>query len=68
MIDDWRMEGKLSNGGLRIRHAPTRCIFDVWMDGKEVRAVLRQGAAGNELFGEAKVWFRMFGREQPDLL
>jgi hypothetical protein len=66
--DDWEPEGKLPNGGLRIRHLPTRCIFEVWQQGRDVQALLRQGAAGTQRFEEAKVWFERFGRRQPNLL
>ena len=66
--DDWLSEGKLPNGGLRVRHLPTRCVFDVWQEGLEVRAVLRQAAAGTELFNEAKAWFQIFGKRQTLLL
>jgi hypothetical protein len=65
--DDWRAESKLPNGGLRVRHIPTKAVFEVWMDGNIVQAVLRQGAAGTELFEEAKVWFHwhwMFSKDQ----
>ena len=33
--DDWRAESKLPNGGLRVRHFPTRAVFEVWMDGDQ---------------------------------
>jgi hypothetical protein len=66
--DNWRSEGKLPNGGVRVRHLPTRCVFDVWQDGKEVRAVLRLGAAGTDLFEEVKRWFKDLGRRQMLLL
>jgi hypothetical protein len=65
--DDWRAESKLPNGGLRVRHFPTRAVFEVWMDGDVVQAVLRQGAAPSELFEEAKAWFHwhwMFSKDQ----
>jgi hypothetical protein len=67
-LDDWQAEGKLRNGGVRVRHLRKRCVFDVWQQGEDVRAVLRQGAAGNDLFEEAKEWFRKFGQNQPSLL
>jgi hypothetical protein len=66
--DDWRAERKLSNGRVRVRHIPTRCLFDLWVQDGEVRVVLRQGAAGNELFEEVKAWFRKCGKDQPNLL
>ena len=66
--DEWRSEDKLSNGGLRIRHIPSRCIFEVWMRDGEVRGVLRQGAAPTGLFNEAKEWFESFGLRQRTLL
>jgi len=66
--DDWVAERRLRNGGLRIRHLPTRCVFEVWVDGKEVRVLLRQGAASTALFEEAKQWFLQFGKDQLDLL
>jgi hypothetical protein len=66
--DDWRAEKKLSNGRRRCRHIPTRCMFDIWIDEGQVRAVLRHGAAPSALFEEAKEWFRRFGKDQPDLL
>jgi hypothetical protein len=53
---------------LRVQHLPTRCEFDVWQDNHGVRAVLRKGAAGTELFSEAKEWFQTFGRRQTRLL
>jgi hypothetical protein len=66
--DDWVVERRLRNGGLRIRHMPTRAVFEVWVDEKEVMALLRQGAAGSSLFEEAKQWFLGFGMDQAQLL
>jgi hypothetical protein len=68
VIDDWRAERKLSNGRVRVRHIPSRCLFDVWVQDGELRIVLRSGAAGNDLFDETKAWFRAHGNEQLDLL
>jgi hypothetical protein len=65
--DDWRAEGRLPNGGLRVRHLPTRCVFDVWEYG-EVHLLLRQGAAGTYLFEEVREWFESFGKRQLRLL
>ena len=68
--DDWHVEGKLPNGGLRVRHLPTKCVFEIWQTDKEVRALLRQGTAGTELFEEAKAWFHrhwMFAKDQGSL-
>jgi hypothetical protein len=66
--DEWCIEGKLDNGGVKIRHVQKRCVFDVWQQDGEMRAVFRQGAAGNDLFDEAKAWFKAHGNEHPDLL
>ena len=66
--ENWRAEARLPNGGLRVRHIPTKTVFDVWMDGNVVLAVLRQGAASSDLFAEAKLWFDwhwMFSKDQP---
>jgi len=54
---DYKSDGKLPNSCLCVRHAPTRCLFEVWTQGEEVRTVLRQGAVSTELFNEAKEWF-----------
>ena len=66
--DDWQAEGKLPNDGLRVRHLPTRAVFDLWAQKGEIHAVLRQGMAATDLFNEAKKWFKRFGKDQPELL
>ena len=54
---DYKSDGKLLNGCLCVRHVPTRCLFEVWTQGEEVRAVLRQGPVSTEAFNKAKEWF-----------